>query len=150
MKAYMKIFFLVVAGFIPIYIIGQAPNLKFKHITPEQGLSNSTIESICQDHRGFMWFGTRDGLNRFDGNQMVVYKYDATDSTSLSDNFVTYIYEDRNHNLWIGTINGLNRFDAESNSFTRFRHKPGLTGSLSSNHISCIYQDSRQRLWIST
>src|SRR5688500_12765021 len=118
MSFYLRIYFLaILIGLTPIYIIGQAPKLKFKHITPEQGLSNSTIESICQDHRGFMWFGTRDGLNRFDGNQMVVYKYDAADSTSLSDNFITCIYEDRNHILWIGTINGLNRFDAESNSF---------------------------------
>src|SRR4249919_1475578 len=96
----------------------QPPRLNFKRIGIEQGLSNSTVEAIYQDHRGFIWIGTRDGLNRFDGYQMVVYRYDPKDSSSISDNFIRYIYEDRNQSLWIGTINGLNRFDAAKNSFT--------------------------------
>ena len=61
----------------------QGPKLPFKHITNEQGLSNSTIETIFQDSKGFIWFGTRDGLNRYDGYQMVVYRYGAKDSNSI-------------------------------------------------------------------
>src|SRR5687768_1661823 len=84
----------------------QTPKLKFKRIGIEQGLSNSTIESISQDKRGFMWFGTRDGLNRFDGYQMTVYRYHPRDSTSISDNYIRYIHSDKEGNLWVGTING--------------------------------------------
>src|SRR5687768_12481702 len=71
-----------------------APKLSFKHISSEQGLSNSTIEVIFQDHRGFMWFGTRDGLNRYDGYQMTIYRHDPRDTNSISDNYIRFIYED--------------------------------------------------------
>ena len=128
----------------------QAPKLKFKHISIEQGLSNSTIETIYQDKRGFMWFGTRDGLNRYDGNQMTTYRFDAADTNSISDNFISYIYEDRNHALWIGTINGLNRFDPATNKFTRYKQISGKMKTLSNNFVTCIYEDRKGDLWIST
>lgn len=108
----------------------QAPVLRFKHISNEQGLSNSTIETIFQDSRGFIWFGTRDGLNRFDGYQMMVYRYNANDSASISDNYIRCLYEDGNHVLWIGTINGLNRYDVQTNRFTRYKHHAGNNKSL--------------------
>jgi ligand-binding sensor domain-containing protein/signal transduction histidine kinase/DNA-binding response OmpR family regulator len=135
---------------LPLFSFSQAPNLKFKHISIEQGLSNSTIECIYQDKRGFMWIGTRDGLNRYDGYQMVIYRFDPKDSSSISDNFISYIYEDHDQKLWIGTINGLNRFDATTNKFTRYKHAPADPKSLSNNFITCIYQDTRKRLWIAT
>lgn len=128
----------------------QAPVLHFRHLTNEQGLSNSTVESIFQDSRGFMWFGTRDGLNKYDGYQVVVYRYSAEDSTSISDNYIKYIYEDRQQNLWVATQNGLNRFDARKNSFTRFRHKAGDPRSLGHNQVTCIYEDTKGRLWVGT
>src|ERR1700761_7526191 len=87
----------------------QEPKLRFTHLSGEQGLSNSTIEAIYQDGPGFIWIGTRDGLNRYDGHEMVVYRNDPEDSGSLSDGYVRCIYEDREHQLWIGTVNGLNR-----------------------------------------
>ncbi|MEP6583100.1 MAG: two-component regulator propeller domain-containing protein [Ginsengibacter sp.] len=136
--------------FLSYYSLGQQPNLKFKHITNEQGLSNSTIECIFQDHRGFMWFGTRDGLNRFDGYQMTVYRYNSKDSNSISDNYIRYIYEDKDNNIWVGTINGLNRLDVSKNTFSRYKHKASDAGSLSNNIITCIYEDENRNLWIST
>ncbi len=134
----------------PLVSLSQAPALKFKHISLEQGLSNSTIESIYQDKRGFIWIGTRDGLNRFDGYQMVIYRFDPRDSTSISDNFIRYIYEDHNQQLWVGTINGLNRFNPSKNNFTRYKHIPGNNQSLSNNLVTCIYQDQAARLWVGT
>src|SRR5882762_3878592 len=114
----------------PGRLFAQAPRLRFTHLSNEQGLSNSTIETIFQDSRGFLWFGTRDGLNRYDGNEMVIYRNDPADSSSLSDNYIRCIYEDKDHHLWVGTINGLNRFDPEKNDFVRFKHKDGDPGSL--------------------
>lgn len=135
---------------LPVILAAQGPKLKFKHISGEQGLSNSTIEAICQDSRGFIWFGTRDGLNRFDGYQMVVYRYNARDTTSLSDNYIRFIYEDREHTLWIATTNGLNRFDVSKNNFKRYKHNPNDKNSLSHNLVSSIHQDRKGNLWIGT
>ncbi len=147
---YFRLHCLLIFIMPPICICAQPPKLKFKHITSEQGLSNSTIETIYQDKKGFIWFGTRDGLNRYDGYQMTVYRYDQKDTTSLSDNYIRYIYEDPNETLWVGTINGLNRFDRSKNKFTRYKHNPNSEGSLSNNTVTCIYTDKKGNMWVST
>ncbi|MES2776433.1 MAG: two-component regulator propeller domain-containing protein [Bacteroidota bacterium] len=143
---------LLILGMLCWHTIGfaQQPKLKFKRISIEQGLSNSTIETIYQDSRGFIWFGTRDGLNRYDGNQVTVYRYDAKDSNSISDNFIRCIYEDRNHALWIGTINGLNRFNTATNTFTRYKQSRENAGSLSNNFVTSVLQDAKGDLWVGT
>lgn len=146
---YGRIVFICLLLF-PLLAVAQAPKLKFRHIGREQGLSNSTIESIYQDSRGFIWFGTRDGLNRYDGYQMVVYRYDPKDSNSISGNYIRYIYEDHNKVLWIGTTNGLNRFHTTRNNFTRYKHNPSDPESISHNTITCIYEDKKGNLWISS
>ncbi|WP_448700552.1 two-component regulator propeller domain-containing protein [Mucilaginibacter sp. AW1-3] len=133
-----------------IIAFAQKPNIKFTHVNIEQGLSNSWIEAIFQDSRGFMWIGTRNGLDRYDGQQFKIYQSNKKDTTSISDNSIKYIYEDRDHNLWVGTANGLNRFDANKDRFIRYKHNPGNIHSISNNVISCIYQDKRKNLWVST
>ncbi|HWB91462.1 MAG TPA: two-component regulator propeller domain-containing protein [Puia sp.] len=134
----------------PMALQAQQPRLRFSHLSGEQGLSNSTIEAICQDNRGFMWIGTRDGLNRYDGHAILVYRNDPADSGSLSDSYIRCIYEDRGHELWVGTMNGLNRFDPYHGRFTRWKHKNSDSGSLSNNNISAILEDHGGRLWIAT
>ena len=103
----------------PVLAIGTS-NLKFDHIGREQGLTANSVLSIIQDHQGFMWFGTEDGLYRYDGYGMTVYKNDPQDSTSLGNNNVFTLLEDKNNTLWIGTAGGgLNRFDyASFNEFS--------------------------------
>jgi len=125
-----------------------AQNLKFKHIGTDNGLSNSTIECIFQDHRGFIWFGTRDGLNKYDGEQIIVYKNNK-DINSLSDNFIRHIYEDQHHKLWIGTSNGLNRFDPERNTFKRYSFSANAKKSSGKNDIRAI-EAYDNKLWIAT
>src|ERR1700742_5131672 len=83
---------------------GQAPKLSFKHLGYEQGLSNTSIESIVQDYRGYMWFGTRDGLNRYDGHEMRTFRYSPADTGSISDNYITCVFEDSHKTLWVGTL----------------------------------------------
>jgi ligand-binding sensor domain-containing protein/signal transduction histidine kinase/DNA-binding response OmpR family regulator len=128
----------------------QSPKLRFTHISNEEGISNSTIESIFQDSLGFIWFGTRDGLNRYDGNEIVVYRNDPSDSNSLSDNFIRCIYEDRHHHLWVGTTNGLNRLNREKNNFTRFKHRDNDPTSLSLNLVTSLAEDRSNHLWVGT
>lgn len=128
----------------------QGPKLRFTHLSGEQGLSNSTVEAIYQDSRGFIWIGTRDGLNRYDGHEMVVYRNDAGESGSISDGYIRCIYEDRDHELWVGTVNGLNRLDRGKDRFTRWKHEDADTGSLSNNGITALLEDHQGRLWVAT
>jgi signal transduction histidine kinase/ligand-binding sensor domain-containing protein/DNA-binding response OmpR family regulator len=125
--------------------------IKFEYISIEQGLSQNTVYCIAQDNRGFMWFGTQDGLNRYDGYNIVVYKPVPGAPRSLSNIRVTAVFEDRNGILWIGTGGGgLNRFDREKEHFIHYKHDPGDTRSLSGNWVTAIGEDSRGRLWIGT
>lgn len=129
-------------------IIAQLPRLTFKHLNLARGLSNSTVEVLFQDSRGFIWIGTRDGLNRYDGSEVVVFKNDVNDPNSISDNYITSIIEDRQHNLWIGTTNGLNCFDPKRVTFKRYKHTQA--GSLSHNYVTSIAERGTGKLWIGT
>jgi ligand-binding sensor domain-containing protein/signal transduction histidine kinase len=130
--------------------IAQAPDFKFKRITTEQGLSHSDVDAIYQDSRGFIWLGTRYGLNRYDGVKFTVYRNNPGDSNSISSNTIRSIYEDRDKRLWIGTTYGLNRFDASKNIFIKYKNVPGNSKTISSNTITSIFQDSDHHLWIGT
>ena len=102
-----------------VNLSAQNNDIKFEHLSLEQGLSQSAVICLLQDSRGFMWFGTEDGLSKYDGYDFVVYRHDPQDPQSLSDNFVESIYEDQSQVLWIGTRGGgLNQFDREKETFT--------------------------------
>jgi ligand-binding sensor domain-containing protein/serine phosphatase RsbU (regulator of sigma subunit) len=133
----------------------QPSKLTFKHITSSQGLSQNHGMCIYQDSRGFMWFGTQSGLNKYDGYTITVYRNSSKDSTSLSDNYINVIYEDHLQNLWIGTRNGLNRYDRTLDRF--FRYHIGLVPSVKedkpspdNNQVQDIKEDSQGKLWIAT
>jgi two-component system sensor histidine kinase ChiS len=123
----------------------------FDHLSIDNGLSNSTVTSICQDSRGFMWFGTYHGLNKYDGYQVTNYLANAKDSLALSDNTITCLYEDRQQNLWVGThAGGLNRYDRQRDAFIHYSQDSKRAVRLSSNRIECIFEDSQGNLWVGT
>lgn len=129
----------------------RAEDLIFEQLTTEDGLSESVVNAILQDHLGFLWFGTQDGLNKFDGYKFTVYKHDPSAGDSLSQSYITSLYEDHRGDLWIGTdTGGLNRFNRNQQSFTRYRHDRQDSGSLSSNRVSVILQDKDGVLWVGT
>lgn len=124
--------------------------VRFKSLTIEQGLSQNTVLAIYQDRQGFMWFGTADGLNRFDGYQFKQFRHDDKDQRSLSNNLITVLHEDIRGSLWVGTEGGgLLRYDRYSQSFERFAYE-GKPGELTHGHITAISEDSQGRLWIGT
>lgn len=98
-----------------------------------------------------MWFGTEDGLNKYDGYTFTVYKHDPEDPNSLSDYWISAILEDSSGTLWIGTPEGgLERYDRKLDQFTHYRNDPQNPSSLSDDEITTIYQDRDGVLWIGT
>lgn len=125
--------------------------IRFERISIEQGLSQSSIYSIYQDSQGFIWFGTEDGLNKFDGYEFKIYRHDPDDPGSLSDNSVFSIFEDKNEVLWVGTYGrGLNRFDRKTEKFVNYRHDPDVPTSVAHDSINVIENDAEGNLWIGT
>jgi signal transduction histidine kinase/ligand-binding sensor domain-containing protein len=129
----------------------QTANYKFDHITTKQGLSHSTVSSVIQGRDGFIWIGTIDGLNRFDGYSCKVYKHNPSDSTSISSNFIHNIFLDSRGFLWMTTREGgLNKFDSRTEQFARYLHDPNTPNSIAHNKGSGIIEDKDGRLWIAT
>lgn len=151
----MKLFYIKILLFLLLLsanseIYSQISLEKFDRISVEKGLSESIVTCIYQDSRGFMWFGTQNGLNRYDGYKFTIFINNPQDSTSISGNYIRCIYEDSKGNLWIGTeSNGLNLFDRTLEIFSSFNTN-NIKGSLSSNSIFSIVEDSKGTLWIGT
>ena len=125
--------------------------LRFDRISIEQGLSQSSVRVIFQDSRGFLWFGTEDGLNRYDGYAFKTYKPDPDVPTSLGDRWITSIIEDREGYLWVGTRQGgLNRYDPQTEQFRQFRHDQDISSSLGNDHVNTLFLDKNGNLWVGT
>ncbi|NQT27116.1 hypothetical protein HQ585_17310 [candidate division KSB1 bacterium] len=105
---------------LPLSAAINAPDLRFKHLTIQEGLSNNRIYSIVQDQDSFIWIGTEDGLNRFDGYDLVQYRQILNDSTSLPGDVIMQLFIDRDHNLWVATYQGVARYNREMDSFIRY------------------------------
>ncbi len=120
----------------------------FTQITTRNGLSNSEITSIMQDSKGFMWFGTDDGLNKFDGYDITVYKYNSQKHNTIGGNSIRCLFEDSQKNLWIGLKgDGLCRLNLKTGEFKTYKNKKG-SNSLSYNDVAGIVEDENGMIWI--
>ncbi|MGD8634101.1 MAG: two-component regulator propeller domain-containing protein, partial [Anaerolineales bacterium] len=124
--------------------------IAFERISLDQGLSQSTVTAITQDQHGFMWFGTADGLNRFDGYRFITYRHIPADEQSLSNNQVTSLLVDGEGSLWVGTLDGLSRYLPDQQAFRTYRNVPDDRSSLSGDHVLAIYEDSAGTVWVGT
>ncbi|MEM1121415.1 MAG: two-component regulator propeller domain-containing protein, partial [Bacteroidota bacterium] len=123
----------------------------FKQLNSNHGLSENVVNAIYQDSRGLMWFGTNDGLNKFDGHDFTIYKPDPTRSNSINSNLVFTITEDFHQRLWVGTTGkGLNYFDLDTEAFKALQHDKDDPTSLVSNQIIKILTDRDGRIWVAT
>ena len=120
------------------------PRIRFEHLTPDDGLSQGTVEAFLHDRQGFIRVGTWDGLNRYDGYSFKVFKPTTRDPHRLSGNLVHALYEDSQGILWVCTNNGLNRFDRKTERFERYQHDPENPRSLSHNDVPAVARRSQR------
>lgn len=132
---------LICCGILPIF----ANNYYFRHYENEDGLSHNTVLTCMQDKRGFMWFGTKDGLNRFDGMRFKTFRYTST-TNSIPNNGVTSICEDNQGYIWIGTFNGICCFNAHTEQF----HNLNIKGKSITGFITDIKIDHLDHVWFTT
>lgn len=126
------------------------PVLRFEQLSLREGLSQSSVYAILQDHYGFLWFGTEGGLNKYDGYQFTVYKHDPDDPSTLANNIISALYEDHLGTLWVGTGEGLDRFNRNSGTFTHYKKDPQDPDALSGTLVWAILEDSNGTLWVGT
>lgn len=132
-------------------LFSQQNKLLFENISLENGLSHNAVYSITQDKTGFMWFATQDGLNKYDGYNITVFKFNPTDSLSLPNNNVSKVFEDKDGNIWVGTWGGgLCRFDPIQERFIIYKYNPSNSSSISFNRVPVIFQSRSGDLWIGT
>ena len=118
----------------------QNEGLRFEHIGVEEGLSSDIVTAILQDSKGYIWFGTFDGLNKYDGYTFTKYKFDPLDSNSISQNLIYTIFEDKFSAIWVSSFEGLCKFDPATEKFTRY--KPSPKALFSDPNISIAYKIS--------
>ncbi len=126
----------------------QSSELRFAHLTTSDGLAENNVVAIPQDRRGFMWFATGEGLNRYDGNSFVVYKNNPADPGSLSHNFIRDLVEDDDGYFWVAAHPGINKFDPRTERCTRYLPDPRNPNSLGSDAVWRITRDSHGYLWL--
>lgn len=129
------------------------PHMAFAQLSLAEGLSSNLVQAVLHDRQGFIWFGTLEGLNKYDGYTVTVYRPEPGNPNSLSDTVINGVYEDRAGNLWVTTTNGLNKFDPATETFTRYYQDPTDPHSLGGNAFSVVdgfFEDQAGYLWFST
>jgi PAS domain S-box-containing protein len=124
--------------------------INFRQFRPEDGLPNAQVRRILQDHAGFMWFATFDGLVRFDSHEFRTYRHDSSDPRSISNNVLWDIAEDRQRNIWIGTDSGLDLWRRETEDFVHFSLGKNVSMQSSSIPVRRILLEEDKCLWIGT
>jgi len=145
----MKKALLALIIIICVFTAEASRSLPFLKYQVENGLSHNTVWCVLQDSYDFMWFGTSDGLNCFDGKNFRIFRSNSQDKNSIGNNFIQSLYEDEQHNLWVGTNRGLYVFDRQTESFSFFAEKTE-DGVLVSSNVSKIIKSSTGDYWFAT
>lgn len=127
-------------------ISAYSQRIVFENLTVDDGLSQNSVLAIVQDNKGFMWFGTQHGLNKYNSRSFKIYSNNPADPSSISSDYVTALLVDALHTLWIGTRNGLNRYNPETDNFERINLR--TTAATGPQIISSIYQDRQNNVWV--
>src|SRR3954468_9252261 len=142
-KKLAPVIFVLLLCFTTTNSFSQDNNFRFKHLNVANGLSNNNVAAIIQDYEGFTWFGTSDGLNKYDGYSCKIYKHNSLSPSSLISSEINRLYEDNQKNLWIGTLSGLCRYEKERDDFVRFPE-------LGTRAVTTIKEDNQRNLYVSS
>ncbi|MFZ4620148.1 MAG: ligand-binding sensor domain-containing protein [Bacteroidota bacterium] len=135
--------------FITLGLRGQELKVRFEYLTRQQGLSNAEVYSLLQDKTGYLWIGTADGLNRYDGYSFKQLKHEPFNDNSLSVSFVHALAEDHDGNIWGGTgVGGINKIDPKRMTIRRFQQGDSGRTGLPDDHIRFLFVDHDNYLWI--
>ena len=136
---------------IPLSAEAKDSPLRFQHFNADDGLSNSTVNCIIQDQKGFFWFGTFNGLNRYDGYEFTAYLKLKGNQNSPCSNRIIALCQDKKGIIWIGSNdNGISAYNPVTDQFTNYATNPADENSLSNNTITSLFCDKKGRLWIGT
>ncbi|MDX2046888.1 MAG: two-component regulator propeller domain-containing protein [Chitinophagaceae bacterium] len=128
--------------------------LYFDHVTTASGLSHNKVNCLLEDNRGFIWIGTEDGLNRYDGERFVRFNHEPGNPSSLSGNIIRALHEDPEGIIWIATADGgITKYDyrlSPEKQFKQYRHRPGDSSSIPVNMVNDIIEDKQHYLWLAT
>ncbi|TDG36011.1 response regulator [Pedobacter changchengzhani] len=151
MKLFRYQFFYFFIGLLLLNfnVFAQQNKLAFKHYSTNDGLSQNTVFSIIQDRQGFLWVGTEDGLNKFDGYDFTIYKHENNNEYSLNSSKINVLLEDKFGTIWVGTANGLNFYDKSKNRFVRVPVVGGKSGELD-YFVTSLLEDFKGNFWIGT
>ena len=148
---YLAVFVVLLLALPAQWAKAENRSVRFEQLSREHGLSQSFVYAIAQDREGYMWFGTQEGLNRYDGFEFTVFAHEPNDPTSISDETIRTMISDSNGTIWVGTdAGGLSRFDSASQTFTNYLHDPSDSTSIADNRVRVIYEDSQGVLWVGT
>jgi len=131
-------------------VVAQKSNINFQHLTINNGLSLSSVYCIYEDKAGFMWFGTEDGLNRYDGKSFTIFRSQAGNQNSLSYKWTEIIFEDSRGQLWFGSKGGLTVFNPANETFGQYRSQEDNTAALSNDTVTAISESRDGSLWVGT
>ncbi|MCZ4694939.1 hypothetical protein DWB61_08050 [Ancylomarina euxinus] len=135
---------------LPPPLVAQQQHIQFKRLTINDGLSLSSVYCIFQDSKGFMWFGTEDGLNRYDGQNFTIYRSKSNNVNSIAYKWIEKIIEDSSGKLWFASQGGLTHFDMETEKFTQFTTLSDPPKQISNDTITQIFEDENKNLWVGT
>ena len=150
---YIHILLFLLSNLLPRTQLAQEvsyfPNIQY--ITSDNGLSQSEVTAIIQDRQGFLWIGTRGGLNRFDGTNFKIFQNEIGNANSLINNSIESLFEDSKGRIWIGTkSNGVSCYDPEYDQFEHFQYHPQDTNSIGGNRVISIAESPTGEIWIGT
>ncbi|WP_443938735.1 hybrid sensor histidine kinase/response regulator transcription factor [Pedobacter sp. MW01-1-1] len=141
-RFFLKYLFQLCIIFIPCVVFAQGRDLNFINLSTKEGLSSNVVNTIVKDHLGFMWFGTNDGLNRYDGQKFIVYRHKSDDEKSIPSSEVLDIFEDKTGDLWLATGAGLVFYDRKRDSFKQYKETQYM-------NITAICEDQDHHIWAS-
>ncbi|PRY97329.1 two component regulator with propeller domain [Marinilabilia salmonicolor] len=146
---YFKILILFILSLLVFKPTASGNNFKFVNYQVNNGLSENTVQCIIQDDRGFLWFGTKDGLNRFDGSEFKIYKHEPGNTQSLGNNFIRSLFQDTDGRIWVGTDNQLYILNPITEVFEPFTLQT-RDGQFINSAVTSIVSENKNKIWIGT